>query len=180
VPSTTSLAPLTISNGGSNYISTLPPLISITGGGGSGASASTVVSNGSIQSISNFVSGSGFTSLPNVSVSLGYTANYSANSPITPVGSYVNSIIIRCSLVNNRVGNPMDIIDSFTIGATTFGANINYAPSVNKWVKLSSGTFSNFLISFCDQNLNLIQGLDNNILITLLFKFPSVKLLKNE
>ena len=88
----------------------------------------------------------------------------------------MNSVIIRCSLVNNRVGNPMDIIDSFTIGQTNFGANINYAPSVYKWVKLSSGTFSNFLISFCDQNLNLIQALDNNILITLLFKFPSVKL----
>jgi len=106
---------------------------------------------------------------------LNTTSNYSANSPITPMGSYVNSIIIRCSLVNNRVGNPMDIIDSFTIGQTNFGANINYAPSVNKWVRLSAGTFSNFLITFCDQNLNLIQALDNNILITLLFKFPSTK-----
>ena len=111
---------------------------------------------------------------------LNTTSSYSANSPITPIGSYVNSVIIRCSLVNNRVGNPMDIIDSFTIGQTNFGANINYAPSVNKWVKLSSGTFSNFLITFCDQNLNLIQALDNNILITLLFKFPSPRLLKNE
>ena len=111
---------------------------------------------------------------------LNTTSNYSVNSLITPVGSFVNSIIIRCSLVNNRVGNPMDIIDSFTIGQTNFGANINYAPSVNKWVKLSSGTFSNFLITFCDQNLNLIEALDYNILITLLFKFPSVKLLKNE
>jgi hypothetical protein len=111
---------------------------------------------------------------------LNTTSSYSVNSPITPIGSYVNSVIIRCSLVNNRVGNPMDIIDSFTIGQTNFGANINYAPSVNKWVKLSSGTFSNFLITFCDQNLNLIQALDNNILITLLFKFPSPRLLKNE
>ena len=68
--------------------------------------------------------------------------------------------------MNNRVGNPMDIIDSFTIGQTNFGANINYA-RVNKWVRLSSGTFSNFLITFCDQNLNLIQALDNNILITI-------------
>ena len=74
----------------------------------------------------------------------------------------------------------MDILDSFTIGATSFGTNINYAPSVNKWVKLSAGTFSNFLVTFCDQNLNLIQALDNNILITLLFRFPSKKLLKNE
>jgi hypothetical protein len=40
--------------------------------------------------------------------------------------------------------------------------------------------FSNFLIAFCDQNLNLISAFDNNILVTLLFKFPSTKLLKNE
>ena len=45
-------------------------------------------------------------------------SNYSINSLITPVGSSVNSVIIRCSLVNNRVGNPMDILDSFTIGSS--------------------------------------------------------------
>ncbi len=38
--------------------------------------------------------------------------------------------VLHCSLVNNRVGIPMDIVDSFTIGQTNFGANINYAPSV--------------------------------------------------
>jgi hypothetical protein len=111
---------------------------------------------------------------------LNTTTSYSVNSPITPIDSYVNSVIIRCSLENNRVGYPMDIIDSFTIGQTNFGANINYTPSVNKWVKLSSGRLSNFLITFCDQNLNLIQALENNILIILIFKFPSTKLLKNE
>lgn len=112
--------------------------------------------------------------------SAGQTTSYSVNSPKTPVGSTVNSIILRCSLVNNRVGNPMDILDSFTIGGTSFGANINYAPSVNKWVKLSAGSFSSFLITFSDQNLNLISALDNNILITLLFRFSPPKLLKNE
>ena len=107
-------------------------------------------------------------------------SNYPFNSPITPIGSYVNSVIIRCSLVNNRVGNPMDILDSFTIGSTSFGSNINYAPSVNKYVKLSAGTFFNFLKTFCYQNLNLIQALDNNILRTILFRFPKIPLLKNE
>ena len=110
----------------------------------------------------------------------GYTQSYSANSSITPVGSTVNSIIIRCSLVDNKVGIPMDILDSFTIGGTSFGANINYAPTVPKWVKLSTGSFSNFYITFCDQNLNLLAALDNNILITLLFKLGQPKLLRND
>ena len=108
----------------------------------------------------------------------GTTANYSKNSDITPVGSTVNSIILRCSLVNNKVGSPMDILDSFAIANTNFGANINYAPSVNKWVKLSSGSFSNFMLTICDQNLQMINSLDNNILITLLFRFGTPKLLK--
>ena len=108
----------------------------------------------------------------------GYTQSYSANSSITPVGSTVNSIILRCSLVDNKVGTPMDILDSFTIGGTSFGANINYAPTVPKWVKLSSGSFSNFYITFTDQNLNLLAALDDNILITLLFSLGQSKLIK--
>jgi hypothetical protein len=72
----------------------------------------------------------------------------------------------------------MDILDSFAIANTNFGANINYAPSVNKWVKLSSGSFSNFMLTICDQNLQMINSLDNNILITLLFRFGTTKLLK--
>ena len=107
--------------------------------------------------------------------SAGSTVNYSGNSPITPVGSTVNSIIVRCSLVDNKVSVPMDILDSFTIGDVGFGQNINYSPQVSKWVKLSSGSFSNFFITFCDQNLNNLAALDNNIMITLLFRLGKPK-----
>ena len=80
---------------------------------------------------------------------------------------------MRCSIVKNNVTNPNDILDSFPITAgTVFGANINYTPNIEKWVKVSNGSFSNFIINFCDQNLNLIAALDPNILITLLLRFP--------
>ena len=102
----------------------------------------------------------------------------SYNSQNTPQGSTVNSIILRCSLVKNNVGIPMDMLDSFPISNTSFGANINYLPPVEKWVKLNGGTFSNFIITICDQNLNLIQALDNNILLTLLVRFPNKNLIK--
>ena len=99
--------------------------------------------------------------------------NYSCNSTITPVGSTVNSIIVRCSIVKNNVGSPNDILDSFPITAgTAFGTNINYMPNIEKYVKVSSVSFSNFVITFTDQNFNLLQALDNNILITILLKFP--------
>ena len=167
---------LTIVSGGSNYL--FAPPLTFSGGAGSGASATAVLTNGVITGYTNLVAGSGYTSSPSVSIAVGCCANYSRNSDITPVGSTVNSIILRCSLVNNKVGSPMDILDSFAIANTNFGANINYAPSVNIWVKLSSGSFSNFMLTICDQNLQMINSLDNNILITLLFRFGTPKLLK--
>ena len=170
----TSIASFTINNAGSNY--TIPPLITFVGGGGSGASAVGTVSGGSITGYTSLNGGSGYTSLPTVVItSSGTTVNFSGNSGITPVGSTVNSIILRCSLVDNKVSVPMDILDSFTIGGVGFGQNINYSPQVSKWVKLSAGSFSNFYITFCDQNLNNLSALDNNIMVTLLFRLGKPK-----
>ena len=106
--------------------------------------------------------------------SLGNIASYAVNSNTTPQGSTVNSIIARCSLVNNAVVSPTDLVDSFPINAS-FGSNINYTPNIEKFVKLSSGSFTSFTITLVDQNLNLINSLDKNVLITILFRFPKNK-----
>ena len=98
------------------------------------------------------------------------TTDYSVLSNKTPIGSYVNSIIIHCSLVNNPVVSPSDIIDAFQIVDTKFGSNINYQPSVEKFVRLTKGSYNSMIITLTDQNNNPINLLDNNILITLLFK----------
>jgi len=86
-----------------------------------------------------------------------------------PVGSNVNSLIIRCTLVNNEAGFPSDILDTMPITGT-FGSNLNYSPPALKWVKLSSGTFQKLEIQFVDQNLNAMTILDNNVCISLLLK----------
>lgn len=98
------------------------------------------------------------------------TTNYSVLSNKTPIGSYVNSIIIHSSLVNNPVVSPSDIIDAFQIVDTKFGSNINYQPSVEKFVRLTKGTYNSMIIYLTDQNNNPLTLLDNNLLITLLFK----------
>ena len=107
---------------------------------------------------------------------LGYAVGYSGvnsstavNSNQTPVGSNVNSILMRCSIVNNRIGVITDMMDAFPINAT-FGSNISYTPPFQKWVKASSGNFNNMTIQFVDQNFNPIVMNDNNILITILIK----------
>lgn len=102
-----------------------------------------------------------------------YPANQLTNGSTlnsqTPLGSNVNSLIVRCSLVDNQVGVPTDILDSFPITAT-FGSNINYQPPSLKWIRIVPGTFQSLLIKFVDQNLNSIVALDNNVCISLLIK----------
>ena len=95
--------------------------------------------------------------------------SYSISSNITPNATPVNSLVIRCSLVNNPVGFPTDILDAMPITGT-FGSNINYQPSYEKWVGMSAGRFLTLTITFQDQNFNTIQFNDTNILITLLIK----------
>lgn len=96
-----------------------------------------------------------------------FTTDYNVLNTFTPVGSNINNLIVRSSLVDNEVGFPTDIVDSMAI-TSTFGSNINYVPPVLKWVKIASGIYQYFNITFVDQNLNSIYALDNNVCITLM------------
>ena len=91
------------------------------------------------------------------------------SSNLTPIGSTVNGVIVRCSLVNNNVTMPSDILDSIPINAS-FGSNINYLPTFEKWVSIKSGTYNNFTVTLCDQNFNQIFIRDSNTTITLVLR----------
>jgi hypothetical protein len=96
--------------------------------------------------------------------------NISILSNKTPIGSYVNSIIVHCSLVNNPVVSPSDILDAFQIANVSFGSNINYSPKVEKYVKLTKGKYSSMVLYLTDQDNNPLYLIDPNILITLFFR----------
>ena len=102
------------------------------------------------------------------------TTNYNVLSNINPSTTIVNSLVIKCSLVNNGVSNASDVIDAFAIGSSaggsTFGSNLNFVNSIEKWVNISEGKFNNIIFTICDQNLNDIALLDENILISLLIR----------
>jgi hypothetical protein len=117
--------------------------------------------SGGINTIIGFASGT----FPSVQ----QTASFTQLSSVTPIGSTINSLVIRCSIINNNVTIPSDILDAFPIN-TTFGSNITYDPSFEKWLPISDGTYSNFLISFVDQNLNTISANDPNIALSLLIR----------
>jgi len=97
------------------------------------------------------------------------TVAYSGNSNQTPVGSTVNSLVIRCSLVNNNVSSQTDVVDAFAINGD-FGRNLNFNNNIEKWIKLNAGRYSSFIVSIVDQNMNDIQILDSNILINFIVR----------
>ena len=105
------------------------------------------------------------TTLP--AVATGVTQNFLSTQ--TPVGSTVNSLVFRCSLVDNNVSMPSDIMDGCAIN-TSFGTNIIYDPSFEKWVKMKSGTYSSLTFSIADQNFNQIYSIDPNVAITLMIR----------
>jgi len=99
----------------------------------------------------------------------GGTGNLAINGNLTPQGATVNTLIIRCSIVNNPVSAISDVLDSFNIDVP-FGTNIIYSPSFEKWVKLYPGRYSSMVVSIVDQDYNVIKLNDPNILITFLIK----------
>jgi hypothetical protein len=101
------------------------------------------------------------------------TTDYNVLSNVIPQGSIVNSLIIKCSLVNNGTSNQSDILDAFAIGGSsggTFGGNLNYTNNIEKWVRISEGRYNNFIVTIVDQNNNEISILDNNLLINFLIR----------
>ncbi|MFY8160334.1 MAG: hypothetical protein ACOVNU_03320, partial [Candidatus Kapaibacteriota bacterium] len=116
---------------------------------------------------------------------LGYTSGFygllattdqSFVSNITPKGSTVNNLVLKCSIVNNNTTNQSDIIDVFSIGAATggavFGGNLNYTNDIEKWVRITTGTYNSIIFTIVDENMQDIAILDNNLLINFLIKTP--------
>ena len=113
---------------------------------------------------------------------LGFTANtygkdqiadYNVLSNLIPQGTTVNTLLVKCSLVNNGCSNQSDILDAFAIGGSsggTFGGNLNYTNNIEKWVRISEGRYNNFIVTIVDQNNNDITILDNNLLINFLIR----------
>jgi hypothetical protein len=118
--------------------------------------------SGSIATIIGFVAGASYPSVPSATA-------YNILSTSTPLGSTVNSLVIRCSLVNNNVSVPSDVLDGFEINST-FGSNITYNPSFEKFVDMKDGTYNSLTITFVDQNLNSFSSVDPNVAITLLIR----------
>ena len=116
-----------------------------------------------------------------IAVMIGFTTGTYASTSIsqsisgtlTPIGSNVNALIMRCNLINNNLAMPSDILDLIPIN-TSFGNNLTYNPSFEKWIAIRDGTYNSMTIIFADQNLNTLYSRDPNIALSLLIRKKNI------
>ena len=134
---------ITVTDSGSHYSQSIPPTVTITGGGGSGATATaTVSSTGLVTGITITSGGSGYSSAPTV------TIDYSPKDNRADVKSW-DSATRKLEIVN-RTG-------TFTTAETVTGLT-----SGAKWSPESYDTLNNTNSEY-DQNREIEDAADNII-----------------
>jgi len=152
-----SVTEIIVADGGSGYTET--PIVTISGGNGSGATATAYVSNGSIQRIEVTAGGSGYTSTPTITLTGGGRADS------TGIAAKVYAVIdndkirqINTTLQFNRVTG-LNIMDNDTItewtANTTFtGNNIRFGNNIFKVLRqFRSGNKFTDAVELADSSL---------------------------
>lgn len=93
---------------------------------------------------------------------------YSKLSDYTPQVSPTQSIILACTLLNNKYSNPSTILYSFTSTNTAFGSLIESAPNQYSFVSIQDGSYPYFEVSFYKQDYSPLAINDTNLVIQLL------------
>jgi len=97
------------------------------------------------------------------------TSTYSLTSTITPQLSPVSSLVMQCTLLNNKYANPTTLLHSFPPN-TTFGSLITSEPSELVFVDIQDGQYTDFTITFRDQLLRTVDIKDANIVVMLVIR----------
>jgi hypothetical protein len=93
---------------------------------------------------------------------------YSKTSDFTPQVSPVQSVVLACSLLNNKYSNPNTILYTFSPEGTPFGSVISSSPNYPPFVDIQNGNYNEFEIRFLDQNFNDLKILDTNLIVQLM------------
>lgn len=95
------------------------------------------------------------------------TTTFSKLSDFTPQVTPIQSILVACTLLNNKYSNPSTILYTFTSGGTAFGNLISSSPNQYSFVDIQDGQYTNFDVQFLDQDFNKIFINDTNVTISL-------------
>jgi hypothetical protein len=98
------------------------------------------------------------------------STSYSALSTQTPQLSPVSSVVVTCSLVQNKLSNPQQLLYSFSPGGYSYGQLIQSNAYQYSWVTVPDGTYADISVSFYDQNFNQLQIIDTQLVVFLLIK----------
>lgn len=98
------------------------------------------------------------------------TTTYSKLSDYTPQVSPTQSVILSCTLLNNKYSNPGTVLYSFSPAGVSFGSLIEAKPSQFSFVDIQSGNYNTFDITFLDQSFNFLKINDNNLVVQLLIE----------
>ena len=88
-------------------------------------------------------------------------------STSTPQLAPVSSIVMTCSLCQQSIATPDNLLYCFSSSGVAFGDSINVQPSALSFVNCREGTFKSVEIQLLDQNLSTIQIKDTQCIIML-------------
>ena len=88
-------------------------------------------------------------------------------SAVTPTLSPVSSVVMTCSLCEQKYSLPDNVLFCFTSGNTSFGDMINIQQSALSFVNIRSGTYNQVQISLTDQNYGMMNINDPQLVIML-------------
>jgi len=95
-------------------------------------------------------------------------------STSTPVVSPVQSLVLTCSLLNNKFSNPTSALYSFSFAGTSFGNIIERSPNEYFFVDIVPGQYNEITIEFLDQNFNKVKLNDTDLIVQLLVSVPKI------
>lgn len=152
---------VTITNGGTGY-GTTPPGVTFTGGGGSGAAATAVLTNGVVTSVVITNPGSGYTSAPTVHFSSGAAAATVTLMPTAIGGSEVETYQGRVWIINGATltfSAPGSVTDFTT---TNGGGSITSTDSFLRVSYTSLVQTNGFLYLIADSSVSYISGVQTS------------------
>ena len=86
-------------------------------------------------------------------------------STLTPMISPVSSLILTCSLCQQDLSTPDNVLSCFTAGQTVFGDTIVITPSALSFVNIREGTYNYIELNLFDQNMNPMMIRDPQCII---------------
>jgi hypothetical protein len=93
--------------------------------------------------------------------------NYSKISDFTPQVTPVSSLVLSCTLLNNRYAIPSTLLYSFSPAGVSFGSLVSIQPPEMSFVDIQEGAYTDFTIQFRDQALQRVAINDSNLVVML-------------